>query len=291
MNLDNVSIERTDLRKLLAAANGDAALVYLFLQSGGDVLGAEQALQMSTQRAGSAMAVLRQLGLWQEQKHAAIEGEPPKYTERDVMQAMDTDASFQSLYGEIQRRLGRTLSTEELKILLSMVRYLGLPGEVVCMLVSFCQERARQKGNLRNPSLRIIEKEAYAWAEQGIDTMEQAAAYIQRQNQRRTRLHRLTELLQIRGRSLTPAEEKYAGSWLELPMEEAMIKLAYEKTCLNTGGLSWPYMNKILMRWKEAGYRTVRDVQENDAKAASRNQKRSMDDDEQAAIRRMLQED
>ena len=31
---------------------------------------------------------------------------------------------------------------------------------------------------MRNPSLRTIEKEAYAWAEQGIETLEQAAAYI-----------------------------------------------------------------------------------------------------------------
>ena len=44
------------------------------------------------------------------------------------------------------------------------------------MLVCYCKERLRRKGSNRNPSLRTIEKEAYAWAEQGINTLEEAAA-------------------------------------------------------------------------------------------------------------------
>ena len=91
---------------------------------------------------------------------------------------------FRSLYGEVQRLLGRNLNTEELKILLGFVRYLGLPGDVISLLVCYCKERARKRGSLRNPSLRTVEKEAYQWAEQGIDTLEAASAYIQTQNQR-----------------------------------------------------------------------------------------------------------
>ena len=69
--------------------------------------------------------------------------------------------------------------TTLMKIILGFVRYLGLPADVICVLVCYCKDRAKQKGGLRNPSLRTIEKEAYAWAEQGIDTMEAAGAFIQ----------------------------------------------------------------------------------------------------------------
>ena len=55
-------------------------------------------------------------------------------------------------------------------------------------------------------------------------------------------------------------QEKYARSWLDMSFEDDVLKLAYEKTCLNTGGLNWAYMNKILLRWQQAGYRTVADV-------------------------------
>jgi DnaD/phage-associated family protein len=205
---------------------------------------------------------------------------------------MQSDISFRSLYGEVQRRMGRVLNTEELKILLSMVRYLGLPADVICILISYCQERARQKGGHRNPSLRTIEKEAYFWAEQGIDTTEAAAAYIQRQNVYNSRLSKLMRLLQIRGRNLTAAEEKYARQWLEMGFADEVITMAYERTCLNTGGLNWAYMHKILLRWKEAGLRTAADVRnERKPGTAPKSGQRQLDDDEIAAIQRMLQEE
>ena len=189
----------------------------------------------------------------------------------------------------MQRLLGRTLNTEELKILLGFVRYLGLPCEVISVLVTYCRDRARMKGKFRNPSLRTIEKEAYHWAEEGIDTMEEAAAYIHRWNQRHSRLARLLELLQIRGRSLTPAEERYADNWLEMGFEDEVIRMAYEKTCVNTGGLSWPYMNKILTSWKNAGLLTAQQVKNGDKKGTTAGQ-RQLDEDERAAIARMMQE-
>jgi DNA replication protein DnaD len=64
--------------------------------------------------------------------------------------------------------------------------------------------------------------------------------------------------------------------------------MAYERTCLNTGGLSWAYMNKILVRWHQAGWRTAEDVRNGDRKPV--NTERKLDADEQAAIQRMLQE-
>lgn len=262
------TIQENDLRKLFGCASGDAALLYLYLRSGGDAAGAEKALSLSPAKLSCAAATLRQLGLWvEEKKPRVIAGEAPAYSEKDVITAMDDDGEFRALYGEVQRLLGRSLNTEELKILLGFVRYLGLPAEVISVLVTYCKERARLRGNLRNPSLRTIEKEAYAWAEQGIDTLEDAAAFIHAQNTRRSRLSELMRLLQIRGRALTPAEERYAQSWLEMGLDNKLISLAYEKTCLNTGGLNWNYMNKILTGWHAAGYKTVEQIAKGDRKS------------------------
>ena len=292
MNIESIQIDGGDLRRLLSAASGDAALLYLYIRCGNTPGSAQQALRMPESRYACAAAALRQLGLWKEEKRLSIAaGERPNYTERDVLQMMDTDASFRSLYGEIQRRLGRTLNTEELKILLGFVRYLGLSADVICVLVSYCQERSRRRGSQRNPSLRTIEKEAYAWAEQGIDTLEEAAAFIQRQNVYYSRLSRLTRLLQIRGRSLTAAEERYAKSWLDMNFDDDVIALAYERTCLNTGGLSWAYMNKILMRWHESGYRSLEDVKSGDRKPVPKGASGELGEAELEAIRRVLQED
>ena len=293
MTSESVIIQSGEVRKLLGAANADAALLYIYLKSGEQPENAGPALNMSASRVSCAMAVLRQLGLAGEEKISMpMVGERPVYSERDVLDAAGRDYEFESLRGEVQRLLGRNLNVEELKILLGFIRYLGLPGDVISLLVCYCKDRARQRGSLRNPSLRTIEKEAYHWAEQGIDTMEAAAAYIQSQNVRSSRLNRLMKLLQIRGRSLTAAEERFAASWLEMGFQEDAIALAYERTCLNTGGLNWNYMNKILQRWHEAGLHTAEAVKNGDRKPGSgaRTGQRQLDEDERAAIERMLSE-
>ena len=209
MIFEALSIPAGDVRRLLSAANADAALLYIYLKSGNSLSAAGDDLGLNETRLSCATALLRQLGLWTEEKAVkVIAGERPAYTERDVLDAMDTDYDFRALYGELQRILGRNLNTEELKILLGFTRYLGLSPEVISVLVYYCRDRARQKGSVRNPSLRTIEKEAYAWAERGIDTVEEAAAFIQTQNARQSRLGRLLQILQIRGRNLTAAEER-----------------------------------------------------------------------------------
>ena len=267
MQTESLKLSQTDVRKLLSAASPDAALLYIYQKSGNRLETAEADLGLNPSRLSCAAATLRQLGLVEEDRPSHIApGERPSYSEKDVLEAMDGDSSFRGLYGEVQRLLGRSLNTEELKILLGFVRYLGLGADVISVLVCYCKDRARQRGSLRNPSLRTIEKEAYAWAERGIDSVEEAAAFIQAQNVRNSRLYRLMTILQIRGRSLTAAEERYAQSWLDMGMDEALIAMAYERTCLNTGGLNWNYMNKILQRWHEQGFRTAEDVQSRDSK-------------------------
>ncbi len=287
-----LNLDQGQVHKLLCAGSSDAALLYLFIYSGNNPADAEKELKLSKTRFDCAAATLRQLGLWPEEKATVVlSGERPRYTETDVIRAMDTDRDFKDLYGEVQRLLGKSLNTEELKILLGFTRYLGLSAEVVSVLICYCKERARQKGSLRAPSLRTIEKEAYAWAEQGIDTMEEAAAYIQNQNLRHSRIRRIMELLQIRGRNLTPGEEKYAQQWLEWGFEDQVISMAYERTCLNTGGLSWAYMNKILTRWNEAGWRTAEQVQKGDQKKpVPKGATGQLGKEELAAIQRALQE-
>ena len=262
---------------------------HVYLLSGNDPALAASQLHLSEARLQCAQATLRQLGLWQEEKAVHIAaGERPTYSEQDVLRAMDTDVDFRGLYGEIQRVLGRTLNTEELKILLGFVRYLGLPADVISVLVCYCKERARQKGNLRNPSLRTIEKEAYYWAERGIDSLEEAAAFIQTQNMRSSRLSQLMEQLQIRGRALTAAEEKYASSWLDMGFADDVIAAAYERTCLNTGGLNWAYMNKILQRWHEQGLHTAEEVRTGDRKPVPKGASGQLGDAELEAIQKLM---
>ncbi len=286
-----LQIEKEHVHKLLCAQNPDAALLYLYLKDGGAIQQAAQKLGYTESRYACAHATLRQLGLLPEEKQVRLPGEQPQYTELDVLSAMDMDMDFRSLYGEVQRLLGKNLNTEELKILLGFVRYLGMPAEVIVLLVCHCKEEARRKGRKNAPGLHRIEKEAYKWAEMGIDTMEEAAQYIRRQHQRFSQTGRIMQILQIRGRNLTAPESRYIQQWLEMGFDEQTIGLAYERSCLNTGGLAWPYMHKILLRWHEQGLHTLAQIQSGDSKpAVPKGASGQLGDAELEAIQRLMKE-
>lgn len=266
-----VRLDERELRLLLGSGSGDACLLYLYIKSSGALVlsQAAQALQMDEPRLQLALSLLTQLGLV-----ASAAAEPPRqpephrYTEQDVAQAQHRDQSFQLLVGEAQRRLGRTLSGEELKTLLGLHDFLRLPTEVIGLLIHYCIQRGRSRGASRAPSMRVIEKEGYLWAEQGIDTVEAAAAYMNRQLQQYAAVGRYQALLGVQGRRLTAGEERYLLQWAQQRLPDEVIALAYERTCLATGGLKWPYMDAILRRWDEQGLRTVAEIEQGDVKPA-----------------------
>ena len=62
-----ITITEQAARRLLAAGNGDAALVYLYLAAGGAQETAMPQLHLDERRFEFAAATLRQLGLWPEE--------------------------------------------------------------------------------------------------------------------------------------------------------------------------------------------------------------------------------
>ena len=73
--------------------------------------------------------------------------------------------------------------------------------------------------------------------------------------------------------------------------QEDALAMAYERTCLNTGGLSWAYMNKILLRWHENGLHTAEQVRNGDRKpAVPRGASGELGQAELEAIARIMQE-
>lgn len=258
MDSRDLTIPEQDWRKLLAAAAPESALLYLYLRAGGRPEQAGSALRLSQIQLDAAVNSLKQLGLWQEAPKVLRPAAPPTYTEADVSREMNRRGSqFPHLLGEAQRRLGKVLNAEDAKILLSFYDYLGMPAEVVSLLISYCIQRARLRGGQRQPSIRSIEKEAYHWADLGIDTLEEASSYMQLELERHTKLGSVRQAMNLEARRLTSAEERFLLQWLDWGFGEPEIVKAYEKTCMNTGGLKWPYMNSILSRWHDQGLLTV----------------------------------
>ena len=90
---------------------------------------------------------------------------------------------------------------------------------------------------------------------------------MQTQLQKQTIIARVQQRLQLGDRRLTRAEEQYIRQWLDWGFGDDVIAMAYEKTCLNTGAMKWPYCNSILKSWHEKGLHTVQEVEGGDQRS------------------------
>ena len=186
MTLDYITLTPEELGKLLSAGSGDAAMVYLYMKSTGDITlkQAEQQLHMTNQALGWAESLLKRLGLMDAvvPKERFDRQQAPVYTGEEVTAFSARDPSFQLLQGEVSRRMGRVLTTEELKMLLSLRDYLKLPPEVISMALTHCLQKLeyynKTGGKNRTMTMRMLEKECYQWANNGIQTLEQALSLI-----------------------------------------------------------------------------------------------------------------
>ena len=182
---------------------------------------------------------------------------------------------FAGLTQAVEQKLGKKLTTPDVSVLLGLYDQLGLPADVIFLLVGFCTERtAAQYGPGRRPTLRQIEKEGYAWARQGLFSQESAAAYIRKYQKRREGLPLLMGLLRLGDRVPAPSEEKYLLAWSEMGFDNEVIELAYDKTVLKCKELKWPYLNKILCSWHQKGLHTLAEVEAGDRPGSARNPRR-----------------
>ena len=198
----------------------------------------------------------------------------PAYQRSDILERLESGGEFRSLVAEVERKLGKKLTVPDIGILLGLQDYLGLPGDVIYLLVCHCAERIQRRyGPGRRPAMRQIEKEGYAWARKGIDSQRAAAAYLKQYAQRQETIPLYMRALGLGERAPSPSEEKYLTAWQEMGFAPEAVALAADKTILKCHELKWPYCNGILKRWHEAGLHTPEEIQSGDRPAPGREDK------------------
>ena len=267
----SLSVPITDADKLIINADGDAALLYLHILRNGGSLDKQKAarqLGMTLERVNSAAESLRALGLLEKsEKKLLPTPELPEYRSEDVTAKSAASEGFQAVVSETQRIFGRMLSSSELKTLFGIFDYLGLPPEVMLLLINHCIEECRENyGEGRLPTMRAVEKEAYIWADREILTMELAEEYIRKRRDSKKTVSKYAELMNIKGRELSNTEKKYLRSWTEMGFPPESVEIAYDRTVIQTGKLAWNYMNKILLSWQEKGLHTPEEISEGDGR-------------------------
>mgnify|MGYP002586998730 CR=1 FL=1 len=280
---ENITLSAAVTRRLIDGGDGDAALLYLCLlknrgSASPETLRAE--LKWDEARRSRAEAALARMGLVSAPKPEeptpspvpAPTAERPAYSREDVARKLEQDASFSALLREVERKLG-PLSTPSVGKLLGLYEDLGLPADVLFLLVNHCIARhAAQYGAGRLPTMRRIEQEGYVWARKGLLSLTSANDYLNALHAREQKYPAYMAVLQLGERKPSPSEEKYLAAWVDMGFSDDAIRLAYERTLFQKQKLNWPYMNSILKRWHQAGLHTAAQVEAGDkppAKQAS----------------------
>lgn len=290
-----LSLPVEEVDKLLWEKDGRCALVYLaLLRAGGKPFPAER-VGLTERELRQTLERLCALGLVSAAGKAAPDSakrgkeatpadkpgtaepklvpaaELPQYTAEDIASRMLSDAPMQTVRREAEQLYGRKLTTPEMNMLLGLRDYLGLPADVLMELIHYVfQEYRAERGHAGTPTMRRIEKEAYAWANQEIHTTAQAEEYLQRRQARRELAQQVLEVLQIHDRAPSRTERGYITSWLDMGFGTDAIAEAYDRTVVATGARKWAYLNRILMSWHEKGLHTPEEIEAGDPRAAGK---------------------
>ena len=278
---ESITLTAQVTKKLLEKGDGDAALLYIaLLRRHGSVppraLAGE--LRWERSRIEAAEKALRDMGLIAPEDAVPPEpaDEKPEYQRADVIEHLEQDEPFRLLTAEVERKLGKKLTTPDVAVLLGLHDYLGLPTDVIYLLVCHCADRVAAKyGPGRRPGMKQIEKEGYTWARMGIDTQLEAAEYLKKYAQRQGMLPAYMRVLCLGDRLPSPSEEKYLTAWQEMGFAPEAVALAYDKTVLKCHEFKWPYCNGILKRWHDAGVHTVAEIEQKDRPAPKQQEQSS----------------
>ncbi len=183
----------------------------------------------------------------------------PSYDSAEIDAAASINKNIDYLFKQAERILDRLLSPSDFEMLYSFVDWLGLPVEVIIMLLNFVSSQNKT-------TKRYIETVAIDWADRGIDTYESAEEYIKEFELRLSNEGKIRSLLGIYDRALSQTEKKYIKLWTvdrNIPID--FISEAYDRTISATGKLSWAYMNKILETWIEKGLKDIEAVNAHEA--------------------------
>lgn len=266
-------------RRVVELGDGDCALLYLaLLERGGDVFAAQTKLNWPRERLETVYARLAGQGLVDGAKLSGApaqperrEDRPPEYSRGDVLTALENEPEFTGLYREMERLLNRDFSDADLKSLYTIYDYLAMPVEVILLLAGYVtQTLRRQMGRSEGvyPRMPQIRKEAFVWKRLGIDSVERAENYFRQQAQVDGRERDILAAVGVtQPRPAVEKEREYIAKWVEMGVSDELIHLAYERTVFRKGAMNWPYLNRILQSWHQAGYQTAAQVEAGDRPA------------------------
>jgi DnaD/phage-associated family protein len=192
--------------------------------------------------------------------HLKVISNRPEYTTKEIAVYAEDDNFSQLLY-IVQKYLGKTLNSNEVKTIISFHDWLGLPIDVIELLIEYCVDNDHR-------NMRYIEKVAIDWADNEVNTLEKAKVRTETYNKS---YFIILKAYGITDRSPTPNQIKLMDKWLnDYRLDISIIVEACERTIAQINKAEMRYTDTILETWAKEGIHTLSDVAALDQKRPSK---------------------
>ena len=170
---------------------------------------------------------------------------------KEIAAIMNDSQDIKELFTVTETILG-TLKNSQMNSIIWMYDHLGLKKEVIITLVSYC-------ASMGKTNTAYIEKIASDWAEKDIDSISAAQDEIQKLTSSRDFTASIIKIFEM-NRNPTEKQRDFIEQWKNYGFSIDLIRYAYEKTVERIDKLSFDYINKILLSWRDSGFTTVQEV-------------------------------
>ncbi len=223
----------------------------------------------STPRVRSALRYWSEVGVLVEVDEAVVvappaeEKRPPLRRSSDVV-ARDSEEIAATIEKENSRgffeacaqTLGHELNNTEIKQLDGILQEYPFSHDYILTLLAHSKRVAKSAS-----VVRYMERVAHTMLEKNILTVEALNGHLAALERFASEEWKLRRLLGIGERRLGSREREHLERWVgEFGYGEPIIGIAYDIAVNQTGKIAFPYMNKLLTRWHEAGCRTEAEV-------------------------------
>lgn len=251
------------VERLLHVDNGVALRLYLLLCQGANNLDNDticRRLGVTDEELAKAESCLISHGLASRASQNPCNSEMtrdresvPVYTREEIASLKNGDMAFSHIVYEAERLIKPLLNESDLRELMTIYSYYGMPADCFITLIHFVAARtASSNDGTKRPSLLTVKKEAYRWLELGINCVEKAEEFVSAELALTKKVNEFEKLL---GLSAYSNDERWTlRSWAELGFDSDGVKLAADICIKRKGEIIIVYINRILRGWKNKGF-------------------------------------
>ncbi|MDP4146565.1 MAG: DnaD domain protein [Bacillota bacterium] len=168
--------------------------------------------------------------------------------------------STKDMLQEIEKLLGRPLSSKEMTIYIGWQSDYNFSQELILLLIQYCVSKGKT-------DYRYIEKIAIAWHENNIRTIENAQQFIKRHEDKWIKIRKILGYLGIKDAEIMKPQEQMLDKWVSsfnFPLE--VVFRACDICFERINKADFKYIDAILSSWFKEGIKTVTDIDTKDIK-------------------------